>query len=105
MLGKTITLNPAKLLRIDDKVGSIKIGKDADVVLWNQNPLSVYAIAEKTIIDGAIYFDKERDNMLRKEIKQERTLLINMMMEEKNKGGKTQAVKRKVKTLLTCESI
>ena len=43
--------------------------------------------------------------MLRKEIKQERTLLINMMMEEKNKGGKTQAVKRKVKTLLTCESI
>ena len=102
---KTITLNPAKLLRIDDKVGSIKIGKDADVVLWNQNPLSVYAIAEKTIIDGAIYFDKERDKMLRKEIKEERALLINMMMEEKNKGGKTQAVKRKVKTLLTCESI
>jgi len=102
---KTITLNPAKLLRIDDKVGSIKIGKDADVVLWNQNPLSVYAVAEKTIIDGAIYFDKERDKMLRKEIKQERALLINMMMEEKNKGGKTQAVKRKVKTLLTCESI
>ena len=102
---KTITLNPAKLLRIDDKVGSIKIGKDADVVLWNQNPLSVYAIAEKTIIDGAIYFDKERDKMLRKEIKEERALLINMMMEEKNKGAKTQAIKRKVKTLLTCESI
>jgi len=102
---KTITLNPAKLLRIDDKVGSIKIGKDADVVLWNQNPLSVYAVAEKTIIDGAIYFDKERDKMLRKEIKEERALLINMMMEEKNKGAKTQAIKRKVKTLLTCESI
>ena len=102
---KTITLNPAKLLRIDDKVGSIKIGKDADIVLWNQNPLSVYAVAEKTIIDGAIYFDKERDKMLRKEIKEERALLINMMMEEKNKGAKTQAIKRKVKTLLTCESI
>jgi hypothetical protein len=78
---------------------------DADVVLWNQNPLSVYAVAEKTIIDGAIYFDKERDKMLRKEIKEERALLINMMMEEKNKGAKTQAIKRKVKTLLTCESI
>ena len=102
---KTITLNPAKLLRIDDKVGSIKVGKDADVVLWNQNPLSVYAIAEKTIIDGAIYFDKERDKKLRKEIKEERALLINMMMEQKNKGSKTQPVKRKVKTLLTCESI
>ena len=102
---KTITLNPAKLLRIDDKVGSIKVGKDADVVLWNQNPLSVYAIAEKTIIDGAIYFDKERDKKLRKEIKEERALLINMMMEQKNKGSKTQPVKRKIKTLLTCESI
>ena len=102
---KTVTLNPAKLLRIDDKVGSIKIGKDADVVLWNQNPLSVYAIAEKTIIDGAIYFDKERDKKLREEIKEERNLLINMMMEEKNKGGNTQPVKRKFKTLLTCESI
>jgi imidazolonepropionase-like amidohydrolase len=102
---KTVTLNPAKLLRIDDKVGSIKVGKDADVVLWNQNPLSVYAIAEKTIIDGAIYFDKERDKKLRKEIKEERNLLINMMMEEKNKGGNTQAVKRKFKILLTCESI
>jgi hypothetical protein len=43
--------------------------------------------------------------MLRKEIKEERALLINMMMEEKNKGAKTQAIKRKVKTLLTCESI
>ena len=102
---KTVTLNPAKLLRIDDKVGSIKIGKDADVVLWNQNPLSVYALAEKTIIDGAIYFDIERDEKLRKEIKEERNLLINMMMEEKNKGGNTQAVKRKFKKLLTCESI
>ena len=87
------------------KLVVLRVGKDADVVLWNQNPLSVYAVAEKTIIDGAIYFDKERDKMLRKEIKQERALLINMMMEEKNKGGKTQAVKRKVKTLLTCESI
>ena len=102
---KTVTLNPAKLLRIDDKVGSIKVGKDADVVLWNQNPLSVYALAEKTIIDGAIYFDIERDEKLRKEIKEERNLLINMMMEEKNKGGNMQAVKRKFKKLLTCESI
>ena len=102
---KTVTLNPAKLLRIDDRVGSIKVGKDADVVLWNQNPLSVYALAEKTIIDGTIYFDKERDKKLRNEIKKERSLLINMMMEEKNNGGNTQPVKRKFKKLLTCESI
>ena len=102
---KTVTLNPAILLRIDNRVGSIKVGKDADLVLWNQNPLSVYAIAEKTIIDGTIYFDKERDKKLRNEIKVERNLLINMMMEEKNSGGSTQPIKRKFKKLLTCESI
>jgi imidazolonepropionase-like amidohydrolase len=41
-------------LHIDDKVGSIKVGKDADVVLWSTNPLSIYAQAEKTVIEGTI---------------------------------------------------
>lgn len=44
---KMVTLNPAKLLHVDDRVGSIKEGKDADIVLWSDNPLSIYAIAEK----------------------------------------------------------
>ncbi len=52
---KFVTLNPAKLLHIDDRVGSIKVGKDADVVLWSDNPLSIYAKAEKTIIEGKVY--------------------------------------------------
>ena len=46
---KFVTLNPAKLLHLDDKMGSIKVGKDADVVLWSDNPLSIYAKVEKTI--------------------------------------------------------
>ena len=46
---KFVTLNPAKMLRIDNRVGSIKVGKDADVVLWSDNPLSIYAKAEKNI--------------------------------------------------------
>ena len=54
---KMVTLNPAKLLHIDDKVGSIKLGKDGDVVLWSANPLSIYAVCEMTIIDGAVYYD------------------------------------------------
>ena len=54
---KFVTLNPAKLLHIDDKVGSIKLGKDADLVIWSNHPLSIYAKAEKTIIEGTIYFD------------------------------------------------
>ncbi|HBR53136.1 MAG TPA: amidohydrolase, partial [Flavobacteriaceae bacterium] len=53
---KMVTINPAKLLHIDDRTGSIKEGKDADLVLWSDHPLSVYAKAEKTIIDGVTYF-------------------------------------------------
>jgi imidazolonepropionase-like amidohydrolase len=53
---KMVTINPAKLLHIDDRVGSIKEGKDADLVLWSDHPLSVYAVAEKTLIEGVVYF-------------------------------------------------
>ena len=102
---KFVTLNPAKLLHIDKRVGSIKVGKDADVVLWSDNPLSIYAKAEKTIIEGATYFDLERDKKMRTEIQSERNKLINMMMQEKNKGLKTQPIKKKEKELFHCDSI
>lgn len=52
---KLCTLNPAKMLHVDDKVGSIKIGKDADVVLWNNDPLSIYASPEMTLVDGICF--------------------------------------------------
>ena len=101
---KFVTLNPAKLLHIDDRLGSMKIGKDADLVLWNDNPLSVYAIAEKTMIEGAIYFDKEKDAQSRKEIDSERLQLINMMHDSKNKGMATQPIKKRIKELFHCDS-
>jgi imidazolonepropionase-like amidohydrolase len=88
---KTVTINPAKLLHIDDKVGSIKAGKDADVVLWSHHPMSIYAKAEKTIVDGKIFFDRNEDLKKRKAIKQEKSKLITMMLNEKMKGGKTKA--------------
>lgn len=102
---KMVTLNPAKLLHIDDRVGSIKVGKDADVVLWSDNPLSVYARAEKTIIEGATYFDIEKDKHSRLKIKKERSELMSMMMQEKNKGMKTQPIKVKEKAELHCDSM
>ena len=102
---KMVTLNPAKLLHIDDKVGSIKVGKNADLVLWSAHPLSIYAQAEKTIIEGVTYFDKDRDIQLRKAIQTERNELILMMLKGKNKGMKTQPVKKKDKHLLHCDSI
>ncbi len=77
---KLCTLNPAKLLHLDNKVGRIKAGAVADVVLWSDNPLSVYAKAEKTIIDGLIYYDIEKDKKLREEIQRERARIIQKMI-------------------------
>jgi len=102
---KFVTLNPAKLLHIDDKVGSIKVGKDADVVLWSGHPMSVYSKAEKTIIEGVTYFDIERDAQSREAIKKEKSELISMMLKDKNKGMKTQPVKKKDKPELNCDSL
>ena len=93
---KTVTINPAKLLHIDDKVGSIKVGKDADVVLWTNHPMSIYAKVEKTIIEGKVYFDRNEDIKKREAITLEKSKLINMMLKEKMGGGKTKApMKRK----------
>jgi len=102
---KMVTLNPAKLLHLDDRVGSLKVGKDADVVLWSDHPLSVYAKAEKTIIEGATYFDINRDAMMQDQIQKQKSELINMMMQEKNKGLKTQPIKKKEKEYLHCDSM
>lgn len=89
---KMVTINPAKLLHIDNKVGSIVIGKDADIVLWSDNPLSIYAKVEKTIIDGIVYFDAEKDIQKRKLIEEERSRIISKMIKAKLNGEKTQKV-------------
>ena len=102
---KFVTLNPAKLLHLDKRVGSLKVGKDADVVLWSDHPLSIYAKAEKTIIEGVTYFDLARDKQMREAIKKEKSELINLMLQDKNKGLKTQPVKKKEKELLHCDSL
>ncbi|NEV94144.1 amidohydrolase family protein [Psychroflexus sp. YR1-1] len=102
---KFVTLNPAKLLHIDDRVGSIKEGKDADVVLWNGDPLSIYATPEKTIIEGVVYFDIEKDLAMRERVQEERQFLINKMMKVKNKGLKTQPIKKQEKVFLHCDSL
>jgi imidazolonepropionase-like amidohydrolase len=102
---KLVTLNPAKLLHISDRVGSIKVGKDADVVLWSDNPLSIYARVEKTIIDGQIYFDNEEDLLLRDSMQKERTRIIQKMLNEKKAGGPTQPPVLKKQKLNGCDSI
>ncbi len=102
---KFITLNPAKLLHIDNRVGSIKTGKDADLVLWSDNPLSVYAKAEKTLIQGAVYFDLQRDKELRKVISKQRNNLITQMLKAKNDGVKTQPVSKEKEQHIHCGTL
>ncbi|WP_104734253.1 amidohydrolase family protein [Hanstruepera ponticola] len=102
---KFVTLNPAKLLHIDNHVGSIKVGKDADIVLWSDNPLSIYAKAEKTLIDGTVYFDMERDEQMRASMKREKNELTTMMLQAKNKGLKTKPIEKKIDKEFHCETI
>lgn len=87
---KFVTLNPAKLLHVSERVGSIKVGKDADLVLWNGPPLSVSSKPVKTFVDGICYFDVKRDEQLRAVIQSERQRLIKKMLEEKANGGALQ---------------
>ncbi|MCC6281764.1 MAG: amidohydrolase family protein [Saprospiraceae bacterium] len=83
---KMVTINPAKLLHIDQQTGSLKTGKDADVVLWNENPLSVYAKAEKTWVDGILFFDRQEDANMQEWVRKERARLIQKIQSAK-KGG------------------
>jgi len=102
---KLVTLNPAKMLHIDDKVGSIKVGKVADLVLWTDNPLSVYAKVDKTIIDGQIYFDREEDAKLREAMKGEKARLVAKLLSEKHKGVKVVKPQPKQQRLYHCNTI
>jgi len=72
---RLVTLNPAKQLKIDDRVGSIDPGKDADLVIYNHHPLSVYAVPQKVLIDGQVYFDVQKDQEMRKRMAEERKAL------------------------------
>lgn len=102
---KFVTLNPAKLLHLDDKVGSIKVGKDADLVLWNNNPLSIYATVEKTVIEGVVYYDSQKDETQRIAITAERNELIEQLLAEKNKGMITQEPKKTEKKEYECDTL
>ena len=100
---KFVTLNPAKLLHIDDRVGSIKTGKDADIVVWSDHPMSIYAKAEQTFIDGIRFFDRNEDEKKQLAVQQERTRLINKMLEVKKGGGKTRPVSGKMHRHYHCD--
>ena len=99
---KMVTLNPAKMLHVDNKVGSLKAGKDGDVVLWSDNPLSIYAKSLYTIVDGIIYFDRKKDEQLQKDVDAERLRLVRKMNGEKRSGGLTIPAQPTYQIMHTC---
>lgn len=75
-----VTINAAKVLAIDERVGSLEAGKDADFVIWSGNPLSQFTRAEQTWIDGRPYFSLEKDAELREQVQNERQRLIQAVL-------------------------
>ncbi|MGS0681144.1 amidohydrolase family protein [Shewanella sp. 125m-7] len=88
---KMITINPAIQLGIEDKVGSLVEGKQADIVLWDNPPLSVYAKVDSTWISGRRYFDREQDKIAQIEVATERAALIQkvLLSDDAHKQGET----------------
>src|SRR5262245_44228365 len=72
---KLVTLNPAIQLGIQNRVGSIEVGKDADLAIWTAHPLSVYARVDTTFVDGEIFFDRQQDLARRSQLEKERAQL------------------------------
>lgn len=99
---KMVTINPAKMLHVEDKVGSIKVGKDADVVLWSDNPLSIYAKSLYTIVDGTVYFDREKDRQMEQQIAAERMRIVRKMNSEKRSGMPVSPVQPSYQVMQSC---
>src|SRR5580700_2720745 len=95
---KLVTLNPAIQLGIDKHVGSIDVGKDADLAIYNHDPLSAYAVVQKTLIDGRVYFDREKEQAGRAAHEKEKKDLLEKAKkkrdEEKKAGDKKPEEKK-----------
>src|SRR5262250_848358 len=87
---KLVTINPAIQLGIDKRVGSIEIGKDADLVIYNHDPLSAYAVVQKTLIDGRVLFDRQQDIAGRPALEKEKKALL----EKEKKAAKKPEEKK-----------
>jgi imidazolonepropionase-like amidohydrolase len=99
---KMVTLNPAKMLHVDDRVGSLKVGKDGDVVVWSDHPLSIYAKSLYTIVDGTVYFDRAKDEQMQKTVDIERNRIIKKMIGEKRSGAPVQPAMPSYQIMHTC---
>ena len=86
---KLCTLNPAKQLRLDHRMGSIDVGKDADLVIWNGHPFSTYSRVDTTMIEGEVYFDRARDLAQRQDRAKEKADRLKKDADDASKNKST----------------
>jgi imidazolonepropionase-like amidohydrolase len=105
-----VTLNPAKQLLVDDRVGSLRRGKDADFVIWNGHPLSMYSVPEQTWVDGIPWFTMDRDREMRLRLREEKQALVQKALRAGGRGaasrverGRTHASASEI--LWDCETV
>ena len=90
---RTITYNGAVQLGVEDRVGSIEVGRDADVAIWSNHPLSVYANVEMTFIDGEVFFDRQQDLARRSQIEQQRA---DLERADENRPARAEQTRRAI---------
>ena len=92
-----VTINPARQLRVAERVGSVEVGKDADLVVWNRHPLSSYAVADQVYIDGTLYYDRANEERRVAELQQRKDALLKAEKDDvqrtKDEGKKDEGKK------------
>jgi imidazolonepropionase-like amidohydrolase len=102
---KMVTLNPAKLLHLDDRMGSVKVGKDADLVLWTTNPLSIEAKVVYTIVDGEVLYDSQLNDEKQAAIELEKARIATLMLDSSVKGDEAKPFKRRKRGQYHCNTL
>lgn len=102
---KMVTLNPAKLLHLDDRMGSLKEGKDADIVVWSDNPLSIQARTLFVFVDGELLYSDEALGMHQQRIAEEKARIISAMLASNKRGEKKRRFKKEKKKHWHCDTL
>jgi imidazolonepropionase-like amidohydrolase len=102
---KLVTINPAKMLKIDASTGSLKVGKDADIVVWSDHPLSIRARVETTMIDGAVYYDSQMHAERLKTIEREQQRLTGILLKYKGTAGEKRKPLKKKRHEYHCDDL